>query len=75
MFTQYVIRIKTLVRGFCPEEILSRGDFIRGDYVLDSVKFWFQKIVFMTNTCGKIVKVSNVCSNVCSMRSHVVVVM
>ena len=77
VFTQYVIRIETLVRGFCLERIFFGRDFVRTrfcprDYILDSVKFWFQKIIFMTNTC---VKVSNVCNNVCSRRRRDVEVM
>ena len=33
VFTQYVVRIETLIRGFCPEGILSRGDFVQGGHV------------------------------------------
>ena len=41
VFTQYVVRIETLIRGFslegfCPEGILSEGFIFGEDFVLDS---------------------------------------
>ena len=33
VFTQYVVRIETLIRGFFPERILPEGIMSKGDYV------------------------------------------
>ena len=33
VFTQYAVRIETLLKGFYLEGILSGSDFVRGDYV------------------------------------------
>ena len=42
-------------------------------YIL--LTFWFQKIIFMIKTEGKVVKMTNECSNSCTRRFYVAVVM
>ena len=40
VFTQYVVRIETLIWGFCPRGFCQEGIMSGGDSVLDSCIHW-----------------------------------